>query len=232
MHNQIYTIPKHSLKGILIACVIILSWITMLILNFMLPVRWNDPWLIVRILLQTHLFTGLFITAHDAMHGVVCRGNPTLNHLIGRICASLFLFNNYQKMKPKHYAHHKHVGTEEDPDYHRGNANFFAWYLDFLKEYISWKQILLAAITFNVLKWIVPEVNVILFWILPSVLSTFQLFYFGTFIPHKGQHENRHHSRSQHKNHLWAFISCYFFGYHFEHHDSPMTPWWMLWKLK
>jgi beta-carotene/zeaxanthin 4-ketolase len=26
--------------------------------------------------------------------------------------------------------------------------------------------------------------------------------------------------------------SCYFFGYHWEHHHSPATPWWELWKVK
>jgi beta-carotene ketolase (CrtW type) len=47
-----------------------------------------------------------------------------------------------------------------------------------------------------------------------------------------GESENEHHSRSQSKNHFWALVSCYFFGYHFEHHDSPGTPWWLLWKVK
>jgi beta-carotene ketolase (CrtW type) len=27
---------------------------------------------------------------------------------------------------------------------------------------------------------------------------------------------------------VWAFISCYFFGYHYEHHDQPYLPWWKL----
>ncbi|MEL7193577.1 MAG: fatty acid desaturase, partial [Bacteroidota bacterium] len=36
----------------------------------------------------------------------------------------------------------------------------------------------------------------------------------------------------QKRNHMWAFLTCYFFGYHFEHHDSPNTPWWKLWELK
>ncbi|TAH22151.1 MAG: hypothetical protein EAZ08_01445 [Cytophagales bacterium] len=40
--------------------------------------------------------------------------------------------------------------------------------------------------------------------------------------------ENIHKSHSQRQNHLWAFLTCYFFGYHYEHHNSPRTPWWML----
>jgi beta-carotene ketolase (CrtW type) len=86
------------------------------------------------------------------------------------------------------------------------------------------------AILFNVLKLWLPQSNLLLFWVAPSLLSTFQLFYFGTYLPHKGEHDNRHQSRSQKKNHVAAFFSCYFFGYHYEHHDSPGTPWWRLWK--
>ncbi|RZL43682.1 MAG: fatty acid desaturase, partial [Pedobacter sp.] len=28
------------------------------------------------------------------------------------------------------------------------------------------------------------------------------------------------------------FITCYFFGYHLEHHQKPATPWWQLYKSK
>ncbi len=226
------TLSKKSYTGIWIAVIIMLSWTGMLLFNFTQTVSWSDPLVLLRILIQAHLFTGLFITAHDAMHGIVYRRDPRINHAIGKVCSFLFLFNSYQKMRPKHYDHHKHAGTADDPDFHNGNPNFFRWYYDFLTEYISFRQIIFAAITFNLLKLAFPEVNLILFWVVPSLLSTFQLFYFGTFVPHMGEHENPHHSSSQRKNHLWAFVSCYFFGYHYEHHDSPMTPWWMLWRLK
>jgi fatty acid desaturase len=41
-----------------------------------------------------------------------------------------------------------------------------------------------------------------------------------------------HHARTLPRNHLWAMLSCYFFGYHWEHHESPLTPWWALWRMK
>jgi beta-carotene ketolase (CrtW type) len=88
------------------------------------------------------------------------------------------------------------------------------------------------AIIFNILKIWIPESNLFFFWVLPSLLSTLQLFYFGTWLPHHGEHDNKHQSGSQHKNHLVAFLTCYFFGYHYEHHDSPGTPWWKLWQIK
>jgi beta-carotene ketolase (CrtW type) len=39
-------------------------------------------------------------------------------------------------------------------------------------------------------------------------------------------------ARSQKRNHLGAFFCCYFFGYHYEHHAFPETPWWRLYKKK
>jgi beta-carotene ketolase (CrtW type) len=191
------------------------------------------PWwaIVPLVLLQSHLYTGLFITAHDAMHGLVSR-NKAVNKWIGRIAALLFAFNWYDRLLPRHHAHHRHVATGEDPDYHRGKANFFAWYFSFARQYITVWQIVFMAITYNVLKlWFAYDLLVV-FWILPTFIATFQLFYFGTFLPHKGEHgaHNPHKARSQRKNHLLAFLSCYFFGYHYEHHNTPWVPWWRLYR--
>lgn len=225
---------RHPMTGVRVGIFVILLWALSLVFNLTMEINWYNPLTYLMILVQTHLFTGLFITAHDAMHGAVAPKRPQLNHAIGRTAAFLFVFNSYKKLLPKHFDHHKHAGTEHDPDFHNGNANFFRWYVDFLKEYISWPQILMAALFHNFCKFAlgINELNLVMFWIIPSLLATFQLFYFGTFIPHMGAHENKHNARSQSKNHLWAFLSCYFFGYHFEHHDSPRTPWWRLWELK
>jgi beta-carotene ketolase (CrtW type) len=188
-------------------------------------------WWLPLVLLQTHLYTGMFITAHDAMHGTV-HPNRRVNAAIGWVAALLFAFNWYGRLLPRHHAHHRHVATPHDPDYHRGNAGFWAWYLAFARQYITVWQVLAMAVTFNVLKLWLPWPPLVLFWILPSILSTFQLFYFGTYLPHRGTHapDNPHQARSQRRNHLWAFISCYFFGYHYQHHDQPWVPWWRLWR--
>ncbi|MEM6765349.1 MAG: fatty acid desaturase [Bacteroidota bacterium] len=231
-NSHVHPLLHQKYTGTIIGVLIISLWTGMLILNFLIPVDWLNPLTYVRILLQAHLFTGLFITAHDAMHGVVAPHSPKLNHRIGKITSILFIFNEYKKLRPKHYQHHRFAGTDKDPDFHRGKESFFFWYMDFLKEYISWKQVILAAISFNIAKIWVAEPNLILYWVIASILGTLQLFYFGTYLPHKGEHENTHHSRSQKKNHVWAFMSCYFFGYHYEHHDSPNTPWWLLWTKK
>jgi beta-carotene ketolase (CrtW type) len=68
----------------------------------------------------------------------------------------------------------------------------------------------------------------------PPILSSLQLFYFGTYLPHKNPEaiENTYRSRTQNIHVFWGFVSCYFFGYHYEHHSKPFLPWWRLWKEK
>lgn len=217
-------------KGLVIGWSIIVLWAISLVFLLKWEFSWTSPLTYLAILVQMHLYTGLFITAHDAMHGVVT-AHKKMNHFTGWIAALFFSYNFYWKLFPKHHEHHRHVATDQDPDYH-ASEKFFTWYLSFIRQYVNIWQILLMAVTFNVLKLFLPTENLIIFWMLPAILSTLQLFYFGTYLPHKGESGNKHHSNSQSKNHLWAFLSCYFFGYHFEHHDSPGTPWWRLWRVK
>ena len=200
-------------------------------LSIVLLMRWHfsfsNPLVYLLVLVQMHLYTGLFITAHDAMHGPVSH-NRTLNNLTGYICTFLYASFWYQQLYTKHHQHHSHVHTAEDPDYHEGG--FWSWYVRFIRNYLSVWQIVVMAVLFNILKIWIPQPNLIMFWVVPSLLSTLQLFYFGTYQPHKGEHDNAYFARSQRRNHVLAFLSCYFFGYHYEHHDSPGIPWWKLWR--
>ena len=231
MINQQKNDSINDNKGLIIAVSIITFWFALSVFNLNRQINYKDISTYLLILIQIHLYTGLFITAHDSMHNSLSK-NRFINDLIGKICLTLFVFNSYKFLKPKHFHHHRYVATKDDPDYYDGN--FFVWYYNFLKQYVSIKQIILAAILFNVLCLFFYRENVLLYWALPSILSTFQLFYFGTYIPHKGVHDqnNFHKSSTLKKNHVLAFISCYFFGYHYEHHDSPKTPWWKLYQLK
>jgi beta-carotene ketolase (CrtW type) len=188
----------------------------------------------LHLLIQTWLFTGLFITAHDAMHGTVTKNN-FINNALGSIASFLYAGLWYPKLKAKHYLHHMAPGTAKDPDYTIRNQNFFVWWFRFMRQYITIWQILVMAGLFNIgLIWF-NELHLIVFWIIPSVLSTFQLFYFGTYVPHRLPHTDSmkpHNARSQRHNHFMALLTCYFFGYHYEHHASPRTPWWLLYRIK
>ena len=220
---------EKSNKGTLIAFIVIACWTFSIISLMNWELKFDNPLLYLFLLIQMHLYTGLFITAHDAMHGTVS-ANRRLNNAIGQVCTALYACFPFKVLNTKHHEHHRYVHTEKDPDYSEGN--FFVWYFSFIKQYLSWWQVVLMAIIFNILKIWIPESNLFFFWVLPSLLSTLQLFYFGTWLPHHGEHDNKHQSGSQRKNHVLAFLTCYFFGYHYEHHDSPGTPWWRLWEAK
>ena len=72
---------------------------------------------------------------------------------------------------------------------------------------------------------------VLLFWALPAIASSVQLFYFGTYLPHRVEEQpftDRHNARSLDFNWLVSLLTCFHFGYHHEHHDKPWVPWWKL----
>lgn len=216
----------------MVASSILATWLVVNYIAFSATdLNWYSWQTLLFTLILTHLYTGIFITAHDAMHGIV-NTNSHLNNIIGYICAGLIAFNYFPFLLKNHHKHHNYVGTNEDPDYH--NGNFFIWYFQFSKHYIKLYQIVLMAITFNVLAIWVDQWQLTMFWTLPLILSTLQLFYFGTYQPHRVQHhhKNIHKSGSLSKQHFVAFMTCYFFGYHFEHHDKPFVPWWQLYKHK
>src|SRR5690606_10224922 len=95
-------------KGILIAFAIISLWFLSLIFLLNYEISWTDPVVYFGVLIQMHLYTGLFITSHDAMHGLVS-SDKKLNKVIGWLAALLFAYNFYSKLFPKHHEHHRFV---------------------------------------------------------------------------------------------------------------------------
>ncbi|WP_017653066.1 beta-carotene ketolase CrtW [Fortiea contorta] len=229
---------KSLFGGIFLAISIISIWSFSLVFLLAIDIaNIKFLFLLPMILWQTFLYTGLFITAHDAMHGVVFRQNSKINHFIGSLCLSLYGLLPYKKLLKKHWLHHHHPASEIDPDFHDGkHQNFFAWYAYFMKNYWSWRQIISLTLIYNFAKYIlhIPTDNLNYFWVIPSLLSSVQLFYFGTFLPHKqpsGGYVNLHRAQTTKRPVLWSFITCYHFGYHEEHHEYPHIPWWQLPKI-
>jgi beta-carotene/zeaxanthin 4-ketolase len=182
---------------------------------------------------QTWIYTGLFITAHDAIHGSI-HSSQILNRSIGQLCLWLYAGFDYSQLALKHHLHHKYPASDRDPDFHDGKtAHFWAWYGHFVCEHVSWQQlsnsILLLGIYVTICRFSIA--NLVLFWIVPSLLSSLQLFYFGTFLPHREPpdgYTNRHRAQTIARSTLWSLITCYHFGYHHEHHESPHLSWWQL----
>jgi len=220
---------NNSLIGFFVALAVIICWFVSLYSLLNWNFSWSNPLVYVMILVQMHLYTGLFITAHDSMHHTIS-SNRGINNFLGYLSVFLYAGFFYNRLYSKHHKHHSHVHTDQDPDY--SPNGFWKWYFSFMMNYVSVIQLIIMAVAFNVLQIWVSQTNLLLFWVLPSLLSTFQLFYFGTYLPHKGEHDNEYHATTLKKNHFVAFISCYFFGYHLEHHQKPGMPWWQLYKTK
>jgi beta-carotene ketolase (CrtW type) len=221
--------------GVIIALLISFIWLGHLLFSLMyVDPALTNPVFYIHVLLQGYLYTGLFITSHDAMHGNISRSS-FINKIAGRLSSFLFAGLSYKKLLNNHIAHHKNPGEENDPDFYQKSQNFFIWWIVFMKRYSTITQLVIMALLFNVLKIWFNELSIFVFWVIPAFLGTLQLFYFGTYIPHKYPHTSQmkpHNARTLKKNHLWGMLSCYFFGYHFEHHEAPNTPWWQLYKLK
>lgn len=215
-----------------IALTIIVLWLGSLTALFALPLH---PALIVPgWAWMTFLSTGLFITAHDAMHGTVAPGRRRLNDAIGAVAVALYALFSYRKLIGKHHQHHAHPAhAPDDPDYHDGeHPGFWRWYFHFAFGYVGVWQIVGMAVVFNVLSHIVgvAEPKLFAFWVIPALSSTLQLFYFGTYLPHRGAHsdDDVHRARSNDYPVWMSFLTCYHFGYHREHHEHPGVPWWGL----
>jgi beta-carotene ketolase (CrtW type) len=205
------------------------------------------------ILMRTFLHTGLFILAHDAMHGNLCPSSPRWNHLLGSFAVRLYACLSYEECCANHYKHHHQPGELGDPDFHDGiHAHPCFWYWQFMGKYLSWEQFwgfvsVFLAIALP-LKYFanVAYLNLLLFGLLPIFLSSIQLFFFGTYLPHgklrpmaekvseeipeeqPQPRETRFSVRSSLRL-IWSFVSCYHFGvYHEQHHDFPRKPWFKL----
>jgi beta-carotene ketolase (CrtW type) len=199
-------------------------------------VSWTNPWMYLHMLVQAYFYTGLFITGHDAMHQSVSR-IKWINSGVGYVAVFLFAGLSYGRLMKNHWEHHRFPATEKDPDFYTRSQNFFAWWFMFMVRYVTVWQLLAMALIFNGLKYLagVAVPSLVVFWIIPAFLGTFQLFYFGTYVPHRRPHTEemgKHRARTLSRNHLWAMLSCYFFGYHREHHEAPGVPWWRLYKEK
>jgi beta-carotene/zeaxanthin 4-ketolase len=221
--------------GIIASILIISAWCGHLFYAlYFTEVNFKSPLFYFHVLLQAYLFTGLFITSHDAMHGTVS-GNKSINNFIGRLTAFLFAGFSYGRLIKNHMLHHKYPGTAQDPDYCIKSQNFIVWFGHFIYKYVTIIQIIVIAVIFNVLKIRFTEISIWFFYVIPAFLGTLQLFYFGTYSPHRQPHTDEmkpHNARTLKHNHFAAMLTCYFFGYHSEHHNMPHIPWWRLYKIK
>ena len=222
--------------GMLLAACIISVWFAVHVLGVFFY-TWGIHSVITAPLLVAFscwLFVGLFIVAHDCMHGSLVPFRPRINRFIGQLCLALYAGFSFDQLNRKHHLHHRHSGTDNDPDFDsRPPHGFMRWYANFFSEYFGWTQfaILLAVTVAYMLIFGASYGNLVVFWALPAIVSSLQLFYFGTYLPHKPGESgfaDRHRARSNEWSWLASLLTCFHFGYHHEHHLRPDVPWWRL----
>jgi beta-carotene/zeaxanthin 4-ketolase len=231
---QLHAGSDGGFRGLAAALVIFIAWLLVLAYSWFVLDRSETHWLwqILVLTVSTFTFTGLFITAHEAMHGLVTPKRPRLNRWIGRVAIFLYAGFSYDRFLPKHHEHHDHTATDKDPDFHDGRrTGFWAWYLHFMWTHFSLRPFALYNVVF-IATWYGGGslLGFLVSWPLPALLASLQLFYFGTYLPHRepagGYNDLR--SRSNRYPEWLSFLTCYHFGYHYEHHLKPWVPWWRL----
>lgn len=235
-----HLIGSKSTMGPAIATLIVSAWLSSMAyaLFCMSPEIWPlSARQIVLFFWLQYLYVGLFITAHDACHGSLAPGKPRVNLIFGYVCAALYAGFNFKRLATKHILHHKHVGTKTDPDFHVTSAdsqNFGLWVFHFFSNYLTWGQFaIMTAVSQILLTGLqIPPSLVYFYWVGPSVCSALQLFYFGTFLPHRldcnRPFVDHHRARNSSFGFIFSLLSCYHFGYHHVHHVNPHLPWYRL----
>ncbi len=229
--------------GLLLGTGIFGAWLATLVLALLTdPAGWTPAALGLVVALRTLLQTGLFILGHDAMHRTLVPGRQRLNDGLGRLALLLYAGLPYARCRHHHLRHHRFPGSRLDPDFRRANGDgALRWYARFMGNYLSLGQLVLLLAS-----WLAVAGGLMLleprqalavptFWVLPLVLSSFQLFLFGTYLPHRGDGSSpagRHAVRSLGYPHLLSLLACYHFGYHREHHAHPGVPWFRLPQLR
>jgi beta-carotene ketolase (CrtW type) len=199
---------------------------------------WNTPWAPLKavaiVAWQCWLSVGLFIVAHDCMHGSLAPGRAALNRAIGQLCLGLYAGFHFDALLAKHRLHHDAPGTADDPDFDEAEPHaFWHWYYTFFTTYFSWRELLTISVVVTLYVWVigVSYANVLTFWAAPALLSSLQLFTFGTYLPHKPTtlpFIDRHRAYTNQFPEWLSLMTCFHFGYHHEHHVKPGLPWWRL----
>ncbi|MFY8147673.1 MAG: fatty acid desaturase [Prochlorococcaceae cyanobacterium] len=226
--------------GLLLALAILLAWLLSLAgLVLVDPAQLPWPLLLLAVLLRTLLQTGLFIVGHDAMHGTLWPGCRSWNDRLGALALQLYAALPYGRCRRNHRRHHRAPGTARDPDAHPGSG-LLSWYIRFMGRYLGLAQMgrlltgwtLLAALASHASPggWAGSCGKVLLFCSLPLLLSSMQMFAFGTYLPHRAQCRatTQVGVESLALPPCLSLLACYHFGYHREHHLWPHLAWFEL----
>lgn len=227
---------RRAIIGVSLALAVTISWLVLHIYAVhAFEITWASAPLVPLLMASLcWLSVGLFIISHDAIHGSLAPGRPGVNRIIGWIVTTLYAGFDFDRLTDNHNRHHKAPGTSDDPDFSAAHpTHFFLWFREFFLRHFGWRPLIFVN-TVVAIYWLVlgaPMVNIVLFYGIPALTSAVQLFYFGTYRPHRHATDtfvDEHRTRSSQYGWLTSLLTCYHFGYHHEHHLYPEEPWWRL----
>ncbi len=222
--------------GLTLALVVLAAWLALHVTTvFFFPLAWSTaPLAVGLVVVQTWLYVGIFIVAHDCMHGSLVPFTPWANRLIGNVCLFLYAGFSFDALNTAHHRHHRYSGTASDPDFDdHPPYPFWHWFAKFFVEYFALTQIAIILAVYALYIYVLgaSQWNALVFWAVPGLLSALQLFTFGTYLPHKPDRHpfaDRHNARTNNFPVWLSLLTCFHFGYHHEHHLYPTVPWWRL----
>lgn len=241
--NPHFTLPRRTAQGAIglaLATLIAGGWLGIhAYAMFVFELSWaNLPLALAMAAVQCWLSVGVFIVCHDAMHGTLAPGQKRLNSAIGTVLLFLYAGFAWRKLRDAHFEHHRLAGLEGDPDFDEDHpTSFWQWYATFFRRYFSWQSLLFVHTIVGIYWFVfdIPFMQIFVLYGAPALLSSLQLFYFGTFRPHRheaGAFPDDHNARSDQFGTLASLATCFHFGYHLEHHRRPDVPWWALPRAK
>lgn len=224
--------------GLAFTLLTLTAWMTSTVSLLVCDVAALPGWFVIgAILIRTHLQTGLFIAGHDSMHGVLWPECRSCNRLLGSLLLIFYAGLPFEVCLRNHRLHHQQTATDRDPDFQvNPRAGLLQWYFRFMAGYLRPRQ-MASLLFFWAVLWVFAcllgtsgWINVLLFCSLPLLLSSFQLFLFGTYFPHRCQRPPlcKNQPDSLDLPAWLSLIACFHFGYHREHHDQPTLPWFAL----
>ncbi|KAF9569917.1 hypothetical protein EC968_002442 [Mortierella alpina] len=152
-----------------------------------------------------------FTPAHDAAHSSIAKGvyKVPVNHLVG-ILSGVPLFLPFHAFRHEHLLHHKHTGTDKDPDMVvlKGSmmTRFFLWLLpEFFmlqdpKALVKRPKAVKSVMFHLAVLWMMKimcnrgmsKMALMKYWILPSRAAWWLLTYLFAYVPHRQDAEHHY----------------------------------------
>ncbi len=196
------------------------------------------PWaMVVTIPINACAFTGLFILAHEAIHGTLVPEFPAFGHVLGRLFATVYALVDYDLLRANHWEHHGHVATEKDPDFD-SSGRLFVHGFRFMRRYLRVRSILLLALAGHLLGQAGYSAAMIGAYVAPVLLSTLVVFTVGIHLVHHpvllAQRTEGDPQRSVciDLGRVGSALVILNFNVHWHHHAHPRLSWWELGAMR